>query len=82
MCPLGSAARAGDVWTWVAIDADTKLVPTYRIGARDLTEATAFMTDLAARLRNRVQITSDGHHPYTLAVAGAFGGDGGLRAAD
>jgi len=63
----------GDVWTWVAIDADTKLVPTYRIGGRDLSEAAAFMTDLAGRLRNRVQITTDGHLPYRLAVAGAFG---------
>ncbi len=66
---------AGDVWTWVAMDADTKLVPTYRIGARDLSEATAFMTDLAGRLRNRVQITTDGHTPYRLAVAGAFDGE-------
>jgi len=65
----------GDVWTWVAIDSDTKLVPTYRIGGRDLREATAFMTDLASRLRNRVQITTDGHLPYRLAVAGAFGGE-------
>lgn len=65
----------GDVWTWVALDSDTKLVPTYRIGGRDLNEAAAFMTDLAARLRNRVQITTDGHAPYRLAVAGAFDGD-------
>ena len=65
----------GDIWTWVALEADTKLVTTYRIGARDLREASAFMTDLASRLRNRVQITSDGFAPYTLAVPGAFGGD-------
>ena len=65
----------GDIWTWVALDADTKLVPTYRIGARDLREASRFMTDLASRLRNRVQITSDGFAPYTLAVPGAFGGE-------
>jgi IS1 family transposase len=64
----------GDVWTWVAMDADTKLVPTFRIGGRDLSDATAFMTDLAKRLRNRPQITTDGHHPYRLAVAGAFDG--------
>jgi IS1 family transposase len=67
--------EAGDVWTWVAIDADTKLVPTYRIGARDLQEATAFMRDVAARLRNRVQLTTDGHRPYISAVADAFKGD-------
>ncbi len=72
--PAEKRNEAGDVWTWVALDADTKLVPTYRIGGRDLSEATAFMTDLAGRLRNRVQITSDGHAPYRLAVAGAFGG--------
>lgn len=65
----------GDVWTWVAIDADTKLVPSYHIGARDLPTATAFMTDLAKRLRNRVQLTSDGHSTYLHAVPGAFGGE-------
>lgn len=64
----------GDVWTWVAMDADTKLVPSYRIGPRDLGEATAFMTDLAGRLRNRVQLTTDGHRSYLLAVEGAFDG--------
>jgi len=67
--------EAGDVWTWVALDADTKLVPTFRIGARDVGEAMAFMTDLARRLRNRVQITSDGWAPYTIAVPQAFGGE-------
>ncbi len=45
----------GDVWTWVAIDADTKLVPTYRVGTRELPEAVSFMQDLAKRLRYRVQ---------------------------
>ena len=64
----------GDVWTWVAIDPDTKLVPSYHVGPRDLREATAFMQDLAGRLRNRVQLTTDGHRPYLLAVKGAFGG--------
>jgi IS1 family transposase len=64
----------GDVWTWVAIDADTKLVPSYMIGPRDLATATAFMTDLAKRLRHRVQLTTDGHHPYLQAVRGAFRG--------
>ena len=65
----------GDVWTWVAIDADTKLVPTYRVGARDLQEATLFMTDLASRLANRVQLTTDGHRPYLQAVRSAFKGE-------
>jgi IS1 family transposase len=72
--PPEKRTEAGDVWTWVAIDADTKLVPTFRIGARDLQEATAFMADLATRMRHRVQITSDGHAPYRLAVPGAFDG--------
>jgi IS1 family transposase len=64
----------GDVWTWVAIDADTKLVPTYRIGARDLQEATAFIQDLSRRLRGRVQLTSDGLPFYVKSVRDAFKG--------
>jgi IS1 family transposase len=63
------------VWIWVALDSDTKLVASYHIGPRDLREATAFMTDLAGRLRHRVQLTTDGHRPYFLAVKGAFGGE-------
>jgi IS1 family transposase len=63
----------GDVWTWVGMDAETKLVVSYRLGARDLQEATLFMQDLAGRLRNRVQLTTDGHRPYLSAVHGAFG---------
>jgi IS1 family transposase len=62
----------GDVWTWVAIDADTKLVPSYRIGSRDIEDASAFMHDLAKRLRHRVQLTTDGHKAYLKAVKGAF----------
>jgi IS1 family transposase len=73
--PKAKENKAGDVWTWVAIDPDTKLVPTYRIGGRDLPEARAFMTDLATRIVNRIQVTSDAYPPYTTAVAGAFGGD-------
>jgi|SRR5579864_2181873 len=65
----------GDVWTWVAIDADTKLVPSYRVGERDLQEATLFMADLAGRLANRVQLTTDGHRPYLQAVRSAFGNE-------
>jgi IS1 family transposase len=64
----------GDVWTWVALDADTKLVPSYRIGARDWHEARMFLTDLAGRLRSRVQVTTDGHHAYLTGVPGAFDG--------
>jgi IS1 family transposase len=65
----------GDVWTWVALDSDTKLVPTYRVGARDFTEARAFIADLASRLRHRVQLTTDGHKPYLRAVEDAFAGE-------
>ena len=65
----------GDVWTWVALDADTKLVPTFRVGARDVQEARAFMQDVAGRVSGRVQLTTDGHQPYLVAVREAFGAD-------
>jgi IS1 family transposase len=63
----------GDCWTWVALDADTKLVLSYRVGPRDLQEAHAFMRDVAARLSERVQLTTDGHSQYLTAVPAAFG---------
>lgn len=63
----------GDVYTWVAIDADTKLVPSYVVGLRDAEYAQLFISDLAARLANRVQLTSDGHKAYLTAVEDAFG---------
>jgi IS1 family transposase len=66
---------AGDIWTWVGIDADTKLVVSWYIGARDSEAAMTFMDDLAPRLASRVQLTSDGHKPYLEAIEGAFGGD-------
>ena len=66
---------AGDVWTWVAIDADTKLVPCWLVGGRDAGYATEFMQDLAGRLASRVQLTSDGHRAYLSAVEDAFGSD-------
>ncbi|HVS89994.1 MAG TPA: IS1 family transposase [Candidatus Acidoferrum sp.] len=65
----------GDVWTWVAIDADTKLVPSFMVGRRDLQSAKIFIDDLAARLANRVQLTTDGLRVYLNAVEGAFGCD-------
>ncbi len=65
----------GDVWTWTAIDADTKLIPTWHVGLRDAESATIFMKDLASRLANRVQLTSDGHKSYLSAVDEAFGID-------
>src|ERR1700675_1521119 len=68
-------ADAGDVWTWTAIDADTKLIPSWFVGGRDSDAAIIFMDDLRSRLANRVQLTSDGHKAYLEAVEGAFGGD-------
>jgi len=65
----------GDVWTWVALDADTKLVPAWLVGKRDADWAEMFMYDLSKRLRHRVQLTSDGHKAYLSAVEDAFGGD-------
>lgn len=65
---------AGDVWLWVAIDADTKLVPSWTLGNRDLSTAYAFVDDLASRLKNRVQLTTDGHRPYVEAIERAFAG--------
>lgn len=65
----------GDCWTWVAIDADTKLVPSWRVGPRDAATAYDLMQDLASRLANRVQLTTDGHRPYLSAVEDAFGGE-------
>jgi IS1 family transposase len=65
----------GDVWTGVALDAETKLVPAWYIGDRDSEAAMFFMDNLAKRLANRVQLTSDGHKPYLEAVEGAFGAD-------
>jgi IS1 family transposase len=73
--PRDKKGEAGDVWTWVAIDSDTKLVPSYRVGTRDIGEATLFIEDLRGRLANRVQLTSDGHPPYLTAVSRAFGND-------
>lgn len=65
----------GDVWTWTAICADTKLVPSFMIGPRDSGVAYDFMQDLAGRLANRVQLTTDGHRAYLEAVEAAFGAD-------
>jgi IS1 family transposase len=65
----------GDVWTWVALDPDTKLAVSYRVGTRDLEDARAFMQDVAGRLAHRVQLTTDGYRPYLNAVDSAFGDD-------
>jgi len=66
---------AGDVWTWTALDADTKLIVTYGVGDRTLASARKFIGDLKGRLANRVQLTSDGHRAYVEAVDEAFGDD-------
>jgi IS1 family transposase len=69
------AAGAGSVWTWTALDADTKLIVSYLCGGRDANWAKSFMGDVASRLTTRVQITTDGHGVYAEAVEGAFGMD-------
>jgi IS1 family transposase len=66
---------AGDVWTWTALDADSKLMVSWFVGNRDTESALAFMDDLRGRLANRVQLTTDGHPVYPQAVEEAFGGD-------
>jgi len=63
----------GDVYTWTAIDAETKLIPCWHVGTRDASSAHAFINDLASRLSNRVQLTTDGHKSYLEAVEEAFG---------
>lgn len=66
---------SGDVWTWTALDADSKLIVSWLVGGRDGGYALEFMDDVAARLANRVQLTTDGHRAYLDAVEGAFGED-------
>lgn len=65
----------GDVYTWTAIDAETKLIPCWHVGTRDADSAYEFIHDLASRLANRVQLTTDGHKAYIDAVEDAFGAD-------
>jgi IS1 family transposase len=66
---------AGDVWTWTAIDADTKLIVSYFVGDRSGQSAITLMDDLQGGLANRVHLTTDGHRAYVEAVEGTFGGD-------
>lgn len=75
--PTAKAAPdgAGDTWTWTALDADSKLIVQWFVGARDGYTAKLFIDDLAVRLANRVQLTSDGLKAYLEAVEGAFGAD-------
>ncbi len=65
----------GDVWTWVGIEAQSKLAISWCVGSRDAGTAFEFMSDLAGRLRNRVQLTTDGHNAYLIAVEEAFGAE-------
>lgn len=65
----------GDIWTWTAIDAETKLVLSFMVGNRDTETAEVFIGDVAGRLANRVQLTTDGHYAYLEAVEGAFGSE-------
>jgi IS1 family transposase len=62
----------GDCWTWVAIDPETKLIPRWYVGDRTTQSAYRFIRDLSPRLANRVQLTTDGHHAYLVAVEAAF----------
>jgi len=68
------AVGHGSVWTWVAIDADTKMVVSYLMGERDADTAQAFVSDLRDRIDSRIQLTSDGFRAYLNAVSQAFGG--------
>ena len=75
--PYAKAAPdgAGNVWTWTAIDSDSKMILAYEVGDRSSTTAMAFMDNLRARLANRVQLTSDGHRAYLEAVESVFGSE-------
>ena len=72
---MKAAGKAGDVWTWTALDADSKLAVSWLVGGRDAGYAWVFMQDVASRLAGRVQLTTDGHKVYLDAVEDAFGAD-------
>jgi IS1 family transposase len=71
----GDDPQFGNVWTWCAIDADTKLVPAFHVGNRDRKDAVTFVQDVASRMRNRVQISTDGLRAYVDAIEQSFGMD-------
>jgi IS1 family transposase len=75
--PVEKRQRAGigDIWTWTALDADSKLIVSWFVGGRDAGFAHVFMNDVASRVAGRVQLTTDGHHAYLTAVAEAFDGE-------
>lgn len=70
--PEGMEDYAGDIWTWTALDADSKMIVSWYVGQRDAIAANDFMNDVASRLANRVQLTTDGHRAYLTAVDNAF----------
>ena len=72
---MGDSMEVGSVWTWCAIDADTKLVPTFMVGERNQATANAFVADVASRMANRVQVSTDGLRAYPEALENAFGAD-------
>jgi IS1 family transposase len=74
-CTPDDSLELGDVWTFCAIDADTKLVPSFKVGRRDAATANAFVADVASRLKNRVQVSTDALKAYVEAVEQAFGAD-------
>lgn len=74
--PEDDTKRVGDTWTFVAIDSDTKLVPSFLVGKRDAESTRAFISDVAGRLKNRVQISTDGLRTYIDAIGDAFGDRG------
>lgn len=73
--PEGMEGQAGDVWTWTALDADSKLIVSWLAGNRDAATAHEFMSDVAERLTNRVQLTTDGNRLYLDAIDAAFSYD-------
>jgi len=75
LTPTDDPSRVGDQWTFVALDPDTKIIPAFRVGKRDLETATAFLIDLSERLINRIQISSDALRAYVDATEQAFGSD-------
>jgi IS1 family transposase len=72
---IAAKQTAGDIWTWTAIDADSKLIISWMIGGRDAGTAKHFIDDLASRLAHRVQLTTDGHKAYLTPVENAFGSE-------
>src|SRR6185503_2235140 len=71
--PDDDASRVGDQWVYIAIDAETKLIPSYLVGKREAQNTNAFVADVAARLRNRAQLSTDGLGQYIQSVHAAFG---------